>query len=285
MRNNGPVTNTEYVLPDDEVIITHTDPGGRITYANPAFVTSSEFSLEECLGQPQNIVRHPDMPREAFADMWQTIRAGKSWTGIVKNRRKSGGFYWVRANVTPMVDRGRIVGYMSVRVKPTRQEVYYFGTPAGDRRFEDGQMPVWIDFADRLLYGIPGNTQRGFKLADDTSGPAFDPTNGSRDLSAAGVDWARKYLATRFPALAKAPFLGGEVCQYEASPDSHFIVDAHPGASNVWLVGGGSGHGFKMGPAMGEIVAGAVLGASKPDPTFHIARFRRSTGMPEEKWS
>lgn len=139
MRNNGPVTNTEYVLPDDEVIITHTDPGGRITYANPAFVTSSEFSLEECLGQPQNIVRHPDMPREAFADMWQTIRAGKSWTGIVKNRRKSGGFYWVRANVTPMVDRGRIVGYMSVRVKPTRQEIsqaerIYAGIRAGQTR-------------------------------------------------------------------------------------------------------------------------------------------------------
>lgn len=170
-------------------------------------------------------------------------------------------------------------------VKPTRQEVYYFGTPAGDRRFEDGQMPVWIDFGDRLLYGIPGNTQRGFKLADDTSGPAFDPTNGSRDLAAAGVEWARKYLAARFPALANAPFLGGEVCQYEASPDSHFIVDAHPGAPNVWLVGGGSGHGFKMGPAMGEIVAGAVLGASKPDPTFQIARFRRSTGPLAEKWS
>ena len=156
MRNNGPVTNTEYVLPDDEVIITHTDPGGRITYANPAFVTSSEFSLEECLGQPQNIVRHPDMPREAFADMWQTIRAGKSWTGIVKNRRKSGGFYWVRANVTPMVDRGRIVGYMSVRVKPTRQEIsqaerIYAGIRAGQTgslRISEGRI------VDSSLRGI-----------------------------------------------------------------------------------------------------------------------------------
>jgi aerotaxis receptor len=124
MRNNGPVTNAEYVLPDGEVIITHTDTDSRITYANPAFLTSSEFALEECLGQPQNLVRHPDMPREAFADLWATIRQGKSWTGIVKNRRKSGGFYWVRANVTPMMDgSGRIVGYMSVRTKPTREEV------------------------------------------------------------------------------------------------------------------------------------------------------------------
>jgi aerotaxis receptor len=117
------VDHGEYVLPDDEVIITHTDPTSRITYANHAFLASSQYSLEECLGQPQNIVRHPDMPKEAFADLWATIRAGKSWTGIVKNRRKHGGFYWVRANVTPMIDSGKIVGYMSVRVKPTREEI------------------------------------------------------------------------------------------------------------------------------------------------------------------
>lgn len=92
MRHNGPVIHAEYVLPDGEVIITHTDTDSRITYANPAFLTSSEFSLEECLGEPQNLVRHPDMPREAFADLWATIRQGRSWTGIVKNRRKSGGF-------------------------------------------------------------------------------------------------------------------------------------------------------------------------------------------------
>jgi aerotaxis receptor len=125
MRTNSRVTGAEYVLPDDEVIITHTDPSSYITYANPAFLTSSEFTLEECLGQPQNLIRHPDMPKEAFADLWRTIRAGKSWTGLVKNRRKNGGFYWVRANVTPMVDgRGQIVGYMSVRVKPTRDEIH-----------------------------------------------------------------------------------------------------------------------------------------------------------------
>lgn len=124
MKASKVVIGAEYVLPDDEVIITHTDPSSHITYANPAFLTSSEFTLEECLGQPQNIVRHPDMPREAFADLWKTIRSGKSWTGLVKNRRKSGGFYWVRANVTPMMDgRGGIVGYMSVRVKPSRAEI------------------------------------------------------------------------------------------------------------------------------------------------------------------
>ncbi|WP_129774698.1 methyl-accepting chemotaxis protein [Peristeroidobacter soli] len=123
MYSNHNATPTEYVLPEDEVIITHTDPDSRITYANPAFLTSSQYTLEECMGQPQNIVRHPDMPREAFADLWRTIRAGRSWTGIVKNRRKDGGFYWVRANVTPMMQEGRTIGYMSVRVKPTRDEI------------------------------------------------------------------------------------------------------------------------------------------------------------------
>ena len=123
MRIDGRVTEAEYVLSDDDVIITHTDPDSRITYANPAFLSSSQFSLEECLGQPQNIVRHPDMPKAAFADLWATIRSGKSWTGIVKNRRKHGGFYWVRANITPMTQGDRIVGYMSVRVKPTPKEI------------------------------------------------------------------------------------------------------------------------------------------------------------------
>ena len=123
MRMNGPVTNQEYILPDEEVIITHTDPSSRITYANSAFLSSSGFTLDECLGQTHNMVRHPDMPVEAFADLWKTIRQGKSWTGMVKNRRKDGGFYWVRANVTPMKSRGEVSGYMSVRTKPTRDEV------------------------------------------------------------------------------------------------------------------------------------------------------------------
>lgn len=123
MRVNKPITQEEYVLPDGEVIITRTDARGFITYANQAFLSSSGFTLAECMGQPQNIVRHPDMPPVVFADMWRTIRAGKAWTGIVKNRRKDGGFYWVRANVTPMLENGRAVGFMSVRVKPAAADV------------------------------------------------------------------------------------------------------------------------------------------------------------------
>ena len=172
------------------------------------------------------------------------------------------------------------------RVTPTRQEVYYFGTPPGDSRFLDPAMPVWVDYRERFFYGIPGNAHRGFKVADDTPGPAFDPTDGTRDATPAGIAAARAFLEQRFPALATAPLLGSEVCQYEASPDSHFILDRHPGAANVWIAGGGSGHGFKMGPAIGETLASYVLGTAAPDPQFGLARLSSAPrGGWEEKWS
>jgi glycine/D-amino acid oxidase-like deaminating enzyme len=171
-------------------------------------------------------------------------------------------------------------------VTPTRQEVFYFGTPPGDARFSEATFPVWVDFGERLVYGLPGNANRGFKVADDSPGAVFNPTTGSREISAAGLKATRAFLARRFPALAKAPLIGSEVCQYESSPDSHFIVDRHPSASNVWIVGGGSGHGFKMGPALGETVASYVLGTAPPDATFSLARFRKTAGSPaQRKWS
>lgn len=172
------------------------------------------------------------------------------------------------------------------RITATRQEVYYFGTPAGDARFTDPAMPVWIDCRERVFYGIPGNAYRGIKVADDTPGPEFDPTSGGRDASASGVAAARRVLAERFPALADAPLLGSEVCQYEATPDSHFIVDRHPVAANVWIAGGGSGHGFKMGPALGELLASCVFGETTPDAEFRLARLASAPagGWPE-KWS
>ncbi|MGT2511556.1 PAS domain-containing protein [Cupriavidus basilensis] len=123
MRGNFPVKNEEYVLPDGEVIITRTDTFSRITYANEAFVRSSGFSRAEIIGEPQNIVRHPDMPAKAFEDMWATLQDDRPWTGVVKNRRRDGGFYWVVANVTPVFKSGQKVGYMSVRTKPSREQV------------------------------------------------------------------------------------------------------------------------------------------------------------------
>ncbi|HEY6066697.1 MAG TPA: FAD-dependent oxidoreductase, partial [Thermoanaerobaculia bacterium] len=158
------------------------------------------------------------------------------------------------------------------RIEPTRQEVFYFGTPAGDARFSDTRMPVWLE-TPRFFYGIPGNERRGFKIADDARGAPFDPTSGDRTPSPEAIRAAKEYLGHRFPALAGAPLLEARVCQYENSPDHHFIVDRHPRAESLWLVGGGSGHGFKHGPAVGELVAANVLGAKPPEPLFSLSRF------------
>ena len=123
MRLNLPVTDTEITLSDTETIVSTTDLQGNITYANPYFIAVSGYTSEELIGAPQNILRHPDMPAEAFADFWATIRAGLSWSGMVKNRCKNGDYYWVQANVTPVVEDGVAIGYMSVRTKPSRAQV------------------------------------------------------------------------------------------------------------------------------------------------------------------
>ena len=159
MRLNMPVTNEEYVLPDGEIIVTRTDLRGVITYANDAFGRSCEFSREETMGQPQNIVRHPDMPAEAFADLWRTIKAGRPWSGMVKNRRKSGGFYWVKANVTPMLEGGRMTGYMSVRTKPSRNEIEAAGKLYRDMR-EGRAKNVELREGHLIYKGVRGLVQR-----------------------------------------------------------------------------------------------------------------------------
>jgi aerotaxis receptor len=123
MRNNLPVTHNEYVIPEGVTLVSTTDLQSRITYCNPAFVAVSGFDREELLGQPHNIVRHPDMPTEAFRDMWATLASGSPWSALVKNRRKNGDHYWVEANATPVLESGRTVGYMSVRTAPSRDKV------------------------------------------------------------------------------------------------------------------------------------------------------------------
>src|SRR5579859_7491485 len=159
-------------------------------------------------------------------------------------------------------------------VRATKQDVFFFGTPAGDSRFSDGQMPVWADHRGRFRYGIPGSDRRGFKIADDTRGPDFDPTSGERVVTPETLKDIREYVAFRFPALKNAPLVETRVCQYEQTPDSHFIVDRHPKNENVWLLGGGSGHGFKHGPAIGEMVADLILKDREPHAVWRLARFK-----------
>ncbi len=123
MRRNTPVTQNEYLLNDGSTLMSTTDTKSHITYANSAFIEASGYKEEHLLGEPHNLIRHPDMPAEAFGDMWFTLQQGETWTGLVKNRRNNGDHYWVRANVTPVWQGGSLTGYISVRNKPTREEI------------------------------------------------------------------------------------------------------------------------------------------------------------------
>jgi glycine/D-amino acid oxidase-like deaminating enzyme len=158
-------------------------------------------------------------------------------------------------------------------IRATRQEVFFFGPPAGDARFAEGSLPVWIDNGERLFYGIPANRWRGFKLADDTRGREVDPTTQERTPTSEALRAAREYMEFRFPGMKGAPLVESRVCQYENSTDTHFILDRHPQAANVVLLGGGSGHGFKHGPALGEMAAKLVLGQAPEPALFSLARF------------
>lgn len=145
-------------------------------------------------------------------------------------------------------------------IRPTRQEVFFFGVEAGDRRFTTPAMPAWVDFKE-LVYGLPDLEGRGFKLAIDAHGPPFDPDSGERLATAEGLSLARAHMARLLPGLRDAPVVETRVCQYENTPHGDFLIDRHPDFENVWLVGGGSGHGFKHGPALGEYVADRVTQA------------------------
>lgn len=167
---------------------------------------------------------------------------------------------------------GKVFPFLAPTITPTRQEVFFFGPPAGDLRFTETQLPTWIDGGKKPFFGVPGNHWRGFKIADDTRGPVIDPSTMEREISQEKLVAARAYLSMRFPAMAGSPLLESRVCQYENSTDHNFILDRHPEAENVWMVGGGSGHGFKHGPVMGEIVADAVLGRKAPPAQMGLSR-------------
>jgi sarcosine oxidase len=156
------------------------------------------------------------------------------------------------------------------RIFPTRQEVFFFGTPAGDARFAPPALPTWL-FNNDEVYGMPDIESRGLKMARDAHGERVDPDTQSRIVSAEGAEWARDYVARRFPALKNAPIVETRVCQYENTSNGDFLIDRHSEMPNVWLAGGGSGHGFKHGPALGEYLAARICGEGKAEPRFSLA--------------
>ena len=157
------------------------------------------------------------------------------------------------------------------RIHSTRQEVFFFGAPAGDQRYTAPGLPTWIDFKDEA-YGLPDLEGRGIKIAIDRHGAPFDPDSNDRVTTSAGLDEVRQCLGRRLPELKNAPVTETRVCQYENTSNGDFLIDLHPQFSNVWLVGGGSGHGFKHGPVVGEYVAARIAGSKEGiEPRFNLA--------------
>ena len=158
------------------------------------------------------------------------------------------------------------------RIRPTRQEVFYFAPPAGVRRFLPAAMPGWADFnAGDIFYGFPEIEGRGVKFAHDAHGEMVDPDTHDRRPTEAALAEIIEFRDRRFPLLRGAPLIGAEVCQYENSSNGDFLIDFHPSWSNVLLVGGGSGHGFKHGPEVGRYAAGRLSGSIKAEPRFSLA--------------
>jgi glycine/D-amino acid oxidase-like deaminating enzyme len=158
------------------------------------------------------------------------------------------------------------------RIQPTRQEVFFFAPPAGDRRFSVGAMPGWADFnGGDIFYGFPDLESRGVKFAHDAHGVEVDPDTQDRRPTAAALAEIVEYRDRRFPLLKGAPLTEARVCQYENSSNGDFLIDFHPRLKNVLLLGGGSGHGFKHGPEVGRHAAGRLTGAIKAEPRFSLA--------------
>ncbi|HEY0955933.1 MAG TPA: methyl-accepting chemotaxis protein [Roseateles sp.] len=193
------VTQREYPFPSGRTLVSTTDLKGRILHANAVFVEASGYALDELLGQPHNLLRHPDVPAEAFRDMWATIQAGRPWSGLVKNRRKDGDHYWVLANVTPLLDGGRPVAYLSVRSEPTRDQVEQAERLYAQMRQEqaDGRLRHRLDGGELLRPGLSGTVQRLGRRLPWLSGVAAPLLSGAVAASALALagPWAAAVAA------------------------------------------------------------------------------------------
>ena len=272
-----------------------------------AYVRSSLPILHElgfpvdALSVPDAAKRYPQIDFKGAKSVWLERRAGalaaRRACGVVRDAFvKLGGTYRTAHALPPVNERtlrledgskleadhfvfacGPWLGklfpdLLGDAIHPTKQEVFYFGTPRGSTRYQPPNLPIWIDFGERIIYGVPDVHGRGFKVADDTRGEPIDPTSAERRPSDDGLARARRLLAERFPEMATAPLLASEVCQYENSPDGDLIIDRHPHANNIWFAGGGSGHGFKLSPAVGELAAARILAGKEVPAMFRLDR-------------
>jgi PAS domain S-box-containing protein len=212
MRKNLPVTQNEYLLREGMTIASRTDLKGRITYMNDDFLEASGFEAAELMGQPHNMVRHPDMPEEAFADLWDTLKAGRPWTGLVKNRRKNGDHYWVVANATPLMDGGNVVGYLSVRTRPTREQVA--AAEAAYRLFTEGRakgLAIREGHVVKTASLARLNPLARWTLATKFTARGLGTVVSAVAAAVAGVTGSLPLAAVAAAALA-ATVLGGTLC-------------------------------------------------------------------------
>jgi len=160
---------------------------------------------------------------------------------------------------------------LRTRIFPTRQEVFFFGPPSGSQQFRAPNVPVWLHHGEEI-YALPDIENRGIKIASDRRGEPFDPDSGDRMVRQESLREMRAYVRRRYPLLTDPPLLETRVCQYENTSNGDLLIDRHPELRNVWLVGGGSGHGFKHGPAVGQYVSEMILGAAEPEKRFSFER-------------
>jgi glycine/D-amino acid oxidase-like deaminating enzyme len=201
--------------------------------------------------------------RFELASMWPGAADGRRLVDVVAadgTRLAGGSFVFACGPWLPRL----FPEHLGSLIRVTKQDVVFFGPPGGDGRFVAEWLPVWVDY-DASFYGIPGVEGRGPKIAPDRYGPVFDPSSGERIVDPDSIRLARRYIGRRFPALADAPVVETRVCQYETTPDTNFVLDRHPDYDNIWLVGGGSGHGFKHGPTIGTAVVARLAGSAPAD--------------------
>ena len=221
------------------------------------------------------------LARRAVAALVQEcIRIGVDyWDGAVRPPQRTGRLESLTTTNGALFEAGQFIfacgawlgkifpEILGERIFPTRQEVFFFGPPSGDRGFRSPALPTWL-FQEEEMYGMPDIENRGMKVAFDAHGERTDPDTQSRIVSAEMTAAARAFVERRFPGLRGAPIVETRVCQYENTSNGDFLIDRHPETENLWFVGGGSGHGFKHGPAMGEYVAGQILDRAAVEPRF-----------------